>query len=207
LRLLYQPKVELASGRVTGVEALVRWVHPATGRDCAAAFHPFAEQTGFIKTITRWGHQRGSAAGQGVARRGPLAPGGGQHFSAGSVDARAPEIVTAALKAHDAPASTARLEVTESGVMQDAAHAIEVMHSAGADRRRPRDRRFRHRLFLARLHQAAAVDEIKIDRSFVRNIMNDKKDMAIVLSTVELCHNLGLIVVAEGWRTPCPASS
>jgi hypothetical protein len=90
------------------------------------------------------------------------------------------------------------LEVTESGVMQDAAHAIEVMHQlARIGVGRAIDDFGTGYSSLAYIKQLP-VDEIKIDRSFVRNIMNDKKDMAIVLSTVELCHNLGLIVVAEG---------
>jgi sensor c-di-GMP phosphodiesterase-like protein len=54
LKLLYQPKVELATGKVTGVEALVRWLHPVRGAIAPLHFIPFAEQTGFIKTITRW---------------------------------------------------------------------------------------------------------------------------------------------------------
>jgi len=198
LKLLYQPKVELATGKVAGVEALVRWAHPVRGQIAPVHFIPFAEQTGFIKTITRWVIDeavRQATAWRAAGRPLKVAV----NISAQDLlTPELPEIVAATLKAHSAPAELLSLEITESGVMQDAAHAIEVMRLlAGIGVGRAIDDFGTGYSSLAYIKQLL-VDEIKIDRSFVRNIMNDKKDMAIVLATVELCHNLGLIVVAEG---------
>jgi diguanylate cyclase (GGDEF)-like protein len=197
-RLLYQPKVELATGKVTGVEALVRWVHPVRGAIAPLHFIPFAEQTGFIKTITRW------VINEAVRQAKTWYAAGRTLRVAVNISAQdlltpeLPEIVVSTLKAHDAPAALLALEITESGVMQDAAHAIEVMQKlAQIGVGRAIDDFGTGYSSLAYVKQLP-VDEIKIDRSFVRNIVNDKKDMAIVLSTVELCHNLGLMVVAEG---------
>jgi len=198
LKLLYQPKVELATGKVTGVEALVRWLHPVRGAIAPLHFIPFAEQTGFIKTITRW------VINEAVRQAKAWDAAGRTLRVAVNISAQdlltpeLPEIVVATLKAHDAPAALLVLEVTESGVMQDAAHAIEVMQElARIGVGRAIDDFGTGYSSLAYVKQLP-VDEIKIDRSFVRNIVNDKRDMAVVLSTVELCHNLGLIVVAEG---------
>ena len=198
LRLHYQPKIELATGKVTGVEALVRWNHPVKGSIPPLHFIPFAEQTGFIKTITRWVIDE--AARQATAWRNdgrPLKV--AINISAQDLlNSDLPGIVSAALQVHGAPPELLSIEVTESGIMQDPAHAIEVMgrlSEIGVGR--AIDDFGTGYSSLAYVKQLP-VDEIKIDRSFVRNIVNDKKDMAIVLSTVELCHNLGLVVVAEG---------
>jgi diguanylate cyclase (GGDEF)-like protein len=198
LKLVYQPKVELATGKVAGVEALLRWVHPVRGEIPPVHFIPFAEQTGFIKTITRWVIDE--AVRQATAWRAA----GRSLKVAVNISAQdllmpeLPEIVMATLKAHQAPPDLLSLEITESGLMQDAARAIEVMKRLAAiGVGRAIDDFGTGYSSLAYIKQLP-VDEIKIDRSFVRNIMNDKKDMAIVLATVELCHNLGLIVVAEG---------
>jgi diguanylate cyclase (GGDEF)-like protein len=198
LRLLYQPKVELSSGRMTGVEALVRWAHPTKGMVPPDRFIPFAEQTGFIKTITAWVID--AAVRQGAAWR---ASGRARAISVNisAQDLLNPElgeILTRALERHGLPPQLLCLEITESGVMQDAARAIEVL-------KRVRDLGVGRSIddfgtgysSLSYVKQLI-VDELKIDRSFLRGIVTDLKDRAIVLSTIELAHNLGLGVVAEG---------
>lgn len=198
LRLVYQPKIELATGKMAGVEALVRWIHPVKGVIAPLHFIPFAEQTGFIKIITRWVIDEAVRQITTWRASGRLVQ---VAINISAQDLLNPEltgIVSGALRTHNVPPDLLSLEITESGIMQDAARAIEVMgrlSEIGVGR--AIDDFGTGYSSLAYIKQLP-VDEIKIDRSFVRNIVNDKKDMAIVLSTIELCHNLGLIVVAEG---------
>jgi EAL domain-containing protein (putative c-di-GMP-specific phosphodiesterase class I) len=161
-------------------------------------FIPFAEQTGFIRPITRWVLE--AAVKQAAAWR---AAGRSIKVSANIsvqdlLNPELPGIVTGALERHALPPSLLCLEITESGVMQDAAGAIEVLrrlHAIGVGR--SIDDFGTGQSSLAYMKQLM-VDEVKIDRSFVRGIVHDKKDAAIVLSTIELGHNLGMTVVAEG---------
>ena len=198
LRLVYQPKVALLGGMATGVEALVRWMHPSKGMVAPDRFIPFAEQTGFIKTITAW--VLDAAARQGAAWRDA---GRSVRISVNisAQDLLNPDLpgqLTAALERHGLPAQLLGIEITESGVMQDAARAIEVLKGMeGLGIGRAIDDFGTGYSSLAYVKQLN-VDELKIDRSFIRNIVRDGRDRAIVLSTVELAHNLGLDVVAEG---------
>jgi diguanylate cyclase (GGDEF)-like protein len=198
LRLLYQPKVELASGRLTGVEALLRWAHPVKGMIQPERFIPFAEQTGFIKTITAWVID--AAARQGAAW---LAARRTVRISVNisAQDLLSPELdalLTAALERYGLPPQLLGVEITESGVMQDAARAIEVLKRIrGLGVGRSIDDFGTGYSSLSYVKQLR-VDELKIDRSLVRGIVTDFRDRAIVLSTIELAHNLGLRVVAEG---------
>lgn len=198
LRLVFQPKVALLDGGLSGVEALVRWVHPERGMVPPVQFIPFAEQTGFIKTVTRWVIEtavRQAAAWHAAGRSIKVSA----NLSVQDLlNPELPGIVAGALERHRLPARLLCLEITESGVMQDAAHAIEVLrslHQSGV--RCSIDDFGTGQSSLAYLKQLM-VDEVKIDRSFVSGIVHDKKDAAIVLSTIELGHNLGMTVVAEG---------
>jgi diguanylate cyclase (GGDEF)-like protein len=198
LRLVYQPKVELVGGTTIGVEALVRWQHPAKGMLAPDRFIPFAEQTGFIKTISAWVID--AAARQAAAwREAGRAIRVSLNLSAQDLlNPELDELLTGALARHRLPPELLCVEITESGVMQDAARAIEVLkriERLGVGR--SIDDFGTGYSSLAYVKQLS-VDELKIDRSFIRNIVTDAKDRAIVLSTVELAHNLGLDVVAEG---------
>ena len=198
LRLVYQPKVELSRGTVTGVEALVRWQHPVRGAVPPDRFIPFAEQTGFVRTITSWVVD--AAARQAAAWR---AAGHALKVSINiSVhDLQNPELVGvlgAALERHALPPRLLCLEITESGVMRDAARAIEMLKRLDALGVECSIDDFGTGYSSLAYLKQLRVDELKIDRSFVRHLVSDSKDRAIVLSTIELAHNLGLVVVAEG---------
>jgi diguanylate cyclase (GGDEF)-like protein len=198
LRLVYQPKIELAGGTPTGVEALVRWHHPAKGVIAPDRFIPFAEQTGFIRTITRW--VINAAVKQAAAWR---ASGRALRISVNisAQDLLNPELaeqLVEALERHGLPAALLCVEITESGVMHDAARAIEVLKRLqGLGVGRSIDdfgTGYSSLAYVKRL----SVEEIKIDRAFIRNIVSDAKDRAIVQSTINLAHDLDLSVVAEG---------
>ena len=198
LRLVFQPKIDLSTGKVVGAEALVRWQHPERGPVPPADFIPFAEQTGFIKSITRWVID---AAAQQCARW--MAVGMSLQLLVNIsvqdlLDAGMPDAVLAALERHKVPARSLGLEITESGVMQDQAAAIAVLKRLRAlDIDLAIDDFGTGHSSLAYVRQLQAT-ELKIDRSFVRNLVQDSKDRAIVLSIIELAHNLDLTVVAEG---------
>jgi EAL domain-containing protein (putative c-di-GMP-specific phosphodiesterase class I) len=183
---------------MTGVEALLRWVHPSKGMISPERFIPFAEQTGFIKTITAWVIE--AAVRQGAAWRAAGRP-TRISVNISAQDLLNPELcdlLVDTLGRHGLPPGLLCLEITESGVMQDAARAIEMLkrvQTLGV--RRSIDDFGTGYSSLSYVKQLS-VDELKIDRSFLRGIVNDARDAAIVLSTIDLAHNLALGVVAEG---------
>lgn len=198
----YQPKVTIEGRAVSAVEALVRWNHPTRGFVPPSSFIPFAEQTGYISAITRWVLRRairqcGEWHRKGLQLRVSI--------NISARDLRAGDAlvvdVAAALRAEDVPAALLCLEITESGLMDDPG-------SAQATLRRIRDLGVATSIddygtgysSLAYIKQLP-VTELKIDRAFVSGMEADHRNAAIVRSTIELGHNLGLVVVAEGVET------
>ena len=202
LVLHYQPKMNLTEGRVSGVEALVRWRHPSRGFIEPAQFIPFAEQTGYISSITRW--VLGKAIEQcGVWERTGLRIRMSVNISARDLqqgDALV-QFVAAALVSAELPAGMLCLEITESALMEDPGNAQSTL-------RKLRELGIQTSIddygtgysSLAYIKQLA-VNELKIDRAFVSGMEADRKNAAIVRSTIELGHNLGLTVTAEGVET------
>ncbi len=197
LRLYLQPKIHIASGAVCGAEALVRWQHPERGLVPPMAFIPFAEQTGFIRQLTLWMFDR--AANEQVA----LALLGVRRVSVNLstrdlLDQDLPEKLDAILRRHRALADGFCLEITESAIMDDPQRAEATLT-------RLAERGFKLSIddfgtgysSLAYLKKLP-VNELKIDKSFVMAMEQDAGDAAIVRSTIDLAHNLGLTVVAEG---------
>ncbi len=199
LQLHSQPKVDLKTHTVVGAEALLRWPHPRHGFVPPSEFIPLAEQTGLIRLLTRWVLDRAVGEARGWERAGRRLP-VAVNVSARSLhDGRLLEDVEEALLTHDLPAERLEIEVTESAVMTDPGRAADVLawlkgrgvgiaiddfgtgySSLGLLRRLP-------------------VSLLKIDKSFVLGMAGDAgEDTAIVRSTADLAHNLGLSVVAEG---------
>jgi len=201
LRAYYQPKIELASGRVGGVEALVRWRHPTRGLVPPGEFMPYAEQTGFVRVITRWMlavtlRQCGRWAADGMPLQVAV------NISARDVMSRdLPQLVGDLLHNHRVPPELVCLEITESSFMEDPEHALATLRALhGLGVRLAIDdfgTGFSSLAYLKRL----PVDELKIDRTFVMGMADDRDDRMIVRSTIELAHSLGLNVVAEGVET------
>jgi diguanylate cyclase (GGDEF)-like protein len=197
----YQPKAELASGRIVGAEALVRWQHPEHGLLAPDQFIPLAEATGVIRELTL--HVLDEAIRQqrmwresGVDIRVAV------NLSARDLhDLTLPETTARLLSNHSAPASALELEITESVIVADPMRARAILsrlsemgvglaiddYGTG----------YSSLGYLKRL----PIDQMKIDRSFVMNVPDDRNDTAIVRSTIELGRNLGLRVVAEGVET------
>ncbi|MBI2803061.1 MAG: EAL domain-containing protein [Gammaproteobacteria bacterium] len=198
LSLVYQPKMSVADGAIDGAEALVRWQHPTRGLVPPSEFIPFAEQTGAIRLITRWVIDH-AAAQCGIWLRSGHAIKISINVSARDLlDRELPEYVRNTMIAHGAPAKMLCLEITESALMEEpiAAHTtVSRLHDLGIEL--AIDDYGTGYSSLAYIKQLP-VNELKIDRAFVTNMTAHAEDAAIVRSTIELGHNLGLRVVAEG---------
>jgi diguanylate cyclase (GGDEF)-like protein len=194
----YQPKVSTATGRVVSVEALVRWDHPARGLLMPARFIPAAENTGLIVPLTQRVVDSALRAVR-AWRAGGLAVRVAVNVTARHIaNLDLPNQIDAALTAHGLPGDVLILEVTESCLMSDPSRTKTVLnrlHAMGVglsiDDFGTGYSSFAHLRDLA-------VDEIKIDRSFVAGSANSTANAAIVKSAIDLGHNLGLEVVAEG---------
>jgi diguanylate cyclase len=198
LKLFYQPKVLLARDEVSEVEALLRWNHPVRGFVPPNEFIPFAEQTGYIKDLTQWVlqaaiRQCGEWIRQGMALRISV------NISPPDLLNRdLPAIIAKLLAAHQVPAELLCLEITESGFMEDPAQAKRILlqlHEIGVHLSiDDYGTGYSSLSYIAQL----PVDELKIDRAFVSSVSTNSVTAAIVRSTIELGHNLGMSVVAEG---------
>jgi len=199
LTLAYQPKIALrGAGGELHAEALVRWRHPTRGLVAPIEFIPFAEQTGYIRAITQWvlAHAIAQCA---EWRFDGLPMNVSINLSARDLmDATLPDRVAALLRRHRCAAQWIALEITESAVLDDPAHAImnlERLHALGC--RLAIDDYGTGYSSLAYLRRLP-VHELKIDKSFVIGMATDASDALIVRSTIDLAHNMGLSVVAEG---------
>ncbi|CAN5427174.1 EAL domain-containing protein [soil metagenome] len=198
LTLHYQPKVELRTGQVLGVEALVRWYHAEHGLIGPDEFIPIAEHTGLITPLTHFVLRR--ALDQCRAwREGGTAVGVAVNVSARSLlDAAFPDVVAELLETARCPAGALTLEITESSMMADPVRTMDVLVRLSAmGVGLSIDDFGTGYSSLSRLKRLP-VDEIKIDRSFVQSMALDPDDAAIVQSTIDLGRNLRLRVVAEG---------
>jgi diguanylate cyclase (GGDEF)-like protein len=198
LAVHYQPKVDLASGEVQGVEALVRWDHPQFGPIPPTEFIPLAEGTALIHSLT-------TLVLETALRQQRDWKAGGHDLSvAVNLSARSlldvdfPERVSALLTTHGVNPARLVLEITESTLMTDPARAQRVLRALDAlGVRISIDDFGTGYSSLARLKELP-VHELKIDRAFVTSMQTIHSDAVIVRSTIDLARNLGLAVVAEG---------
>jgi diguanylate cyclase (GGDEF)-like protein len=198
----YQPQVDLREGRVRGAEALVRWTHPSRGFLGPDAFLAAAEQGGLMRNLTR--HVLEESLRQLRSwRSAGLEIDLAVNVSARDLaDARFPDEVARALAVHGVDPSWLELEVTESVLMSDRLRTSRMLE-------RLVDHGVRIAIddfgvgysSLGQLRTLPAM-VLKIDRSFVSNMETDRSNEAIVSSTIELAHRLGLSVIAEGVETP-----
>jgi EAL domain-containing protein (putative c-di-GMP-specific phosphodiesterase class I) len=198
LRLFLQPKIALADNTVVAAEALVRWQHPQRGLVPPLEFIPFAEQTGFVRQLTMWMFEE-SARMVLALQAGNTAFRLAINLSTRDLlDLEFPARLDAILARYQVPATAFCLEITESAIMDDPQRAQGTLNQLS-------QRGFKLSIddfgtgysSLAYL-KSLPVDELKIDKSFVLNMETDENDAKIVRSTVDLAHNLGLTVVAEG---------
>ncbi|WP_334407740.1 bifunctional diguanylate cyclase/phosphodiesterase [Bradyrhizobium sp. AZCC 2289] len=200
--LHYQPKVDMASGQITGVEALLRWTHPDLGMVSPAQFIPLAEEIGLIVPIGRWVLKEACAQNMAWQRRGlrpvtmavNLSP---RQFA----DAHLLHDVDEALLASGMSPVLLQLEVTESMVMRNVSRAIKVLDAIQSRGIRLAIDDFGTGYSSMSLMKQFPIDTIKIDRSFVRDLPDDSEDRAIAQAIISMGKALGMTIIAEGVET------
>ena len=198
LVLFFQPQIEIATGRLAGVEALVRWDHPRYGLVPPIEFITLAEQSGLIGPLTRWilraalkslgGWQ---AAGYEIGMSVNLSP-------RNLLEEDLPESVGRLLQEHGIQDGALTMEITEDAIMTDPDRALAaIRHLRQYGVRLAIDDFGTGQSSLAYL-KTLPVNELKIDKSFVIHMADENSDAVIVRAMIDLAHDLGLTVVAEG---------
>jgi diguanylate cyclase len=197
-RLHVQPKTILSTAEVIGVEALVRWQHPKKGMMQPDDFIPFAEKTGFIRILTRWMLEQ-------AAILCSLWEANDVHLKISVnlstrdlLDQDLPSKFMEILRQHQVASSSFCLEITESAIMDDPVRALQTLERLYAMGIQLSIDDFGTGYSSLAYLKRLPVHELKIDKSFVMNMEHEADDATIVRSTVDLGHNMGLRVVAEG---------
>ncbi|MGH8806800.1 MAG: putative bifunctional diguanylate cyclase/phosphodiesterase [Noviherbaspirillum sp.] len=198
LLLYYQPKVDIASRRLCGAEALVRWPHPAHGMISTTEFIRLAEQAGLITPLTNWVLESTFSQCYAWHEAGMDRP---LSVNLSAHDLRDPRLIDhirGLFSTWGVQPELIQFELTESALMEDPASALETLNDL---------KRFDTKLFIDDFGtgysslsylQKLPVDSVKIDQSFVAPMTTSDDSAVIVRSTIELGHNLDLEVVAEG---------
>jgi diguanylate cyclase (GGDEF)-like protein/PAS domain S-box-containing protein len=196
--LYYQPKVDLKTRRTIGVEALIRWKHPQHGLIPPDEFITLAEHTGFIKQLTLWVLSDALRQWR-VWNQSGIDLSVAVNLSARNLqDLQMPDQFAELFRTTEMEPRKLELEITESAIMADPSRAMEIL-----TRLRSKNIRFSIDDFGAGYSSLGylkklPIDAVKVDKSFVMGMAANADDAVIVRSTIDLAHNLGLKVVAEG---------
>jgi len=199
LQLVYQPRIDARTSRMVGVEALLRWNHPVHGRISPSRFIPIAEESGHIIAIGYWVFAE--ACRQQVRWR---EQGFGDIFISVNLsacqfrDQQLIESLRSSLDEHGADPSFIELELTETLLMEDMENTIRILHGIKALGVSLAVDDFGTGYSSLNYLYRFPIDKLKIDRSFVGDMLDDPKDLAITQAIIGLGHTLGLRVVAEG---------
>ena len=200
-RLLYQPQVSMADGRIVGAEALLRWRDPEMGELPPAQFIPVAEQSGFIVPIGDW------VLGQAV-RQAALWHGRGHSLPIGinvsALQFRQPQFVervASVLAVSGLPPQLLELELTESILVHDADEALQRLHSLARLGVRLSIDDFGTGYSSLAYLKRFPIDRVKIDRSFISGLPGDDSDAGIVRAILQMARALGMTAIAEGVET------
>jgi diguanylate cyclase (GGDEF)-like protein/PAS domain S-box-containing protein len=198
LELFFQPKLHLRSGLMTRAEVLLRWNHPKKGHLGPGQFVPLAERTGLIRTITDWLLDRALEQCRDWQDAGAPVHLAVNISAKSLLDQALPRKVQDALERWTVDPRFLKIEITESSIMADPAHALAILamlQSMGV--RLSMDDFGTGYSSLTHLRELP-VDEIKIDKSFITGMRSSEADVAIVRTVIDLAHNLGKQVCAEG---------
>ncbi len=201
-RLLYQPQVDLRSGQITGVEALIRWHHPELGVISPAKFIPLAEETGLIVAIGDWVLSTACNQNKAWQRAGmPLVRMSVNVSARQFAEVSLVDRVARALEDSGLDPRFLELELTESLIMQDVPQAIKKMEALQAMGVQMSIDDFGTGYSSLSALKHFPVCRLKIDQSFVRDLPADQDDKAIAMAVISLGHMLDLKVIAEGVET------
>ena len=198
IELLYQPKVDIRSGRAVGAEALARWRHPTRGPVSPDVFIRMAEETGSIRRFTDWAVRRA------ITDQRSLKEIGHNLMVSINISGRLVDDVDFAndtLRFFEAHPANICFEITETGVINNPQRAIEMIERFRAAGIKISIDDYGTGLSSLSYLKRIPAHELKIDKSFVDTIQQSHKDSLLVRSTIELAHNLGMTVVAEGVET------
>jgi diguanylate cyclase (GGDEF)-like protein len=198
LLLYYQPKINVRTDQITDVEVLIRWQHKDHGMIAPDEFISLAERTGLIKQLTRWVLK--NALQQAVLwRKSGTDIGVAVNLSTKNLlDPEFPDIIAGLLASYDLQPKYLILEITETAIMADPEMALEVLTRIAKMGVRISVDDFGTGYSSLSYLKKLPVGEIKIDKSFVTDMLEKDNDAVIVHATIELAHNLGLEAVAEG---------
>jgi diguanylate cyclase (GGDEF)-like protein len=202
LRLHYQPKLDVSSGRIAGVEALLRWAHPELGMLPPMRFIPLAEETGLIVPIGRWVMKTACAQNMAWKREGlpPLSMAinvSPRQFS----DEHLLRDVDDVLAASGMDPGLLQIEITESMVMLNVERAVQLLDAIRSRGVRLAIDDFGTGYSSMSMMKRFPIDTIKIDRSFIRDLPQNSEDKAIAQAIIGMGKALGLTIVAEGVET------
>ncbi len=198
LTLHFQPQMDVERDVVVGTEALIRWNHPEYGYIPPMEFIPHAEQTGLIKELTAWVFDHALFALRQMMNQGRALDMSINISAANLHETNLVRNIQALLSKHEVPAERLKIEITETAMMLNPDNALRVLtrlHQIGV--KIAVDDFGTGHSSLAYIKKLPA-DEIKIDRSFVSDMSENLDDEVIVSTTINMCHNLGYRVVAEG---------
>lgn len=198
LMLYYQPQVEMKTKKIIGVEVLLRWMHPVHGFIPPDQFIPMAEQNGLMKKLTMWVldeslQQSKKWMNDGIKLNLSV------NLSASNLqDIHLSENVKSLLEKHQIDPESLTLEITESSMMSNPIRAMETLKKLSSIGIKLSIDDFGTGYSSLAYLKMLPVNEIKVDKSFVMDMIEDKNDAMIVRTVINLAHNLGLQVVAEG---------
>jgi diguanylate cyclase (GGDEF)-like protein len=202
--LYYQPKVEIASGRIAGVEALLRWHHPRHGLISGGEFMPAASESGQVVPIGEWVISTACAQArcwQDANDSFPPLP-IAVNIAIPQIYADLPDVIQRSLRKHNVPPSSLQLEITESLLIRDVEKATSVLREISESGITIAIDDFGTGYSSLSMLKALPIDILKIDQSFIRDLGKDLDDNAIVAAIVNMARALALRVVAEGVETP-----
>lgn len=197
--LYYQPIVEAVSGRICGLEALIRWHHPERGMISPGLFIPLAEQTGQIIPLGRWVLHQACQDAAAMQAEGSLVVPVAVNIS--SLQFRRDSFladIQAALDAASLPPERLEIEVTESVLLDGAERAIELINSLKAMGVRVALDDFGTGFSSLSYLRDLPIHKVKLDRAFIQGITTNRSNAAIVQGIITMAHHLDLLVVAEG---------
>ncbi len=200
--LCYQPKVELNTGRVSGVEALLRWNRPGFGTVYPAEFVPVMEETGLVVRVGAWiiaetCRQVAEWQGQGLGELRVAVNVSSRQFVEGDLEG----VIRGALERHGIEPGLLELELTESALMSNAEHTIEVLARLKLMGIRIAIDDFGTGYSSLAYLKRFPIDKLKIDIAFVRDIITNPDDAAIAQAIISMAHSLHMLVIAEGVET------